>query len=87
MKRKEKRTKAKFWAYVFGYSLAIFMTIPLLWMVISSFKTPGSTVTVLFELFAPPYTLDSFRKVLEPGESAMMMRWTFNSVYVGIVQT
>ncbi|MFS0821667.1 carbohydrate ABC transporter permease [Bacillus sp. 1P02SD] len=87
MKKKEKRTKGKFWAYFLGYSLAIIMTIPLLWMVISSFKAPGSTVTVLKELFAPPYTLDSFKKVLEPGESAMMVRWTLNSVFIGIVQT
>lgn len=63
------------------------MLAPLLWMIISAFKSPGSTVTVLSELFSPPFTLDSFKKVLEPGETAMMGRWTFNSIIVALVQT
>lgn len=80
-------TKGRFWAYAFGYALALLMVAPLLWMLISAFKQPGSTVTVLGKLFAPPFTLESFAKVLKPDGTAMMWRWTLNSVIVGVVQT
>lgn len=63
------------------------MLAPLVWMFISAFKPPGSTVTVLGKLFAPPFTLDSIIKVLKPDGTAMMWRWTLNSVIVGVVQT
>ena len=73
--------------YIAAFCMAFIMIIPLLWMIISAFKAPGSTVTVITELMRPPYTLDSFKEVLEPDGTAMMWRWTFNSVVVGVVQT
>lgn len=63
------------------------MIAPLLWMLVSAFKQPGSTVTVLSKLFNSPFSLDSFAKVLKPDGTAMMWRWTLNSVIVGVVQT
>ncbi|QMV41253.1 carbohydrate ABC transporter permease [Cohnella cholangitidis] len=74
-------------AYLFSYALALLMIAPLLWMLISAFKQPGSTVTVLSKLFNSPFSLDSFAKVLKPDGTAMMWRWTLNSVIVGVVQT
>lgn len=73
--------------YLCGYAIALLMVAPLFWMFISAFKQPGSTVTVLSKLFSPPFTLDSFIKVLKPDGTAMMWRWTLNSVIVGVVQT
>ncbi|MFD1175036.1 carbohydrate ABC transporter permease [Paenibacillus puldeungensis] len=78
---------ANFWAYLIGYALALIMVAPLLWMIIAAFKQPGSTVTVLGELFTTKFSLDSFIQVLKPDGTAMMWRWTLNSVIVGIVQT
>ncbi|CEE00326.1 binding-protein-dependent transporter inner membrane component [Caldibacillus thermoamylovorans] len=86
MKGKRKLV-GRFWTYVFAYLLAIIMLAPLMWMIVSAFKAPGSTVTLLSKLFTPPFTLESFQKVLMPGETAMMGRWTFNSLFVAIVQT
>lgn len=63
------------------------MFAPILWMLISSFKAPGSTVTIISKLLSGPFTLESFIKVLTPGGTAMMWRWTLNSVIVGVVQT
>lgn len=74
-------------AYIVAYSLFLIMLAPILWMLISSFKAPGSTVTMLDQLLAPPFTLESFIKVLTPGGTAMMWRWTLNSVIVGAAQT
>ncbi|UTR12014.1 carbohydrate ABC transporter permease [Evansella sp. LMS18] len=77
----------KFWMYFFAYLLAAIMVFPLLWMLISSFKPPGSTVTVLNQLLSAPFSLESYQAVLRPDGTAMMWRWTFNSVLVGVVQT
>jgi len=74
-------------AYVFSYALALVMIAPLLWMLVSAFKQPGSTVTVIGKLFTTPFSLESFAKVLKPDGTAMMWRWTLNSVIVGVVQT
>ncbi|GIP33423.1 carbohydrate ABC transporter permease [Paenibacillus sp. J2TS4] len=83
----QRRKNGRIGAYIIGYVLALFMLAPLVWMFISAFKPPGSTVTVLGKLFAPPFTLDSIIKVLKPDGTAMMWRWTLNSVIVGVVQT
>lgn len=77
----------RLWTYFFAYLLALLLSIPMLWMIIAAFKAPGSTVTVLNELISPPYTLDSFKEVLQPDGTGMMWRWTINSVIVGVVQT
>jgi len=74
-------------AYVFGYALALVMIAPLLWMIVSAFKQPGSTVTIIGKLFTTSFSLESFAKVLKPDGTAMMWRWTLNSVIVGVVQT
>lgn len=78
---------SKFWIYAAAYGLAAIMILPLLWMIISSFKPPGSTVTVIGQLLSSPFSLDSYRAVLRPDGTAMMWQWTFNSVLVGVVQT
>ncbi|MNO34415.1 L-arabinose transport system permease protein AraQ [compost metagenome] len=78
---------AKIVGYILGYSLAVIMFAPILWMLIAAFKQPGSTVTVLGELFTTKFSLESFRNVLKPDGTAMMWRWTLNSVIVGVVQT
>jgi len=82
-----KLSVARVLAHLFAYALAVLMLIPVLWMFISAFKAPGSTVTVIGKLLSPPFTLDSFAKVLDPEGSAMMWRWTLNSVIVGVAQT
>ncbi|URN93044.1 MAG: carbohydrate ABC transporter permease [Candidatus Pristimantibacillus lignocellulolyticus] len=74
-------------SYFFAYFFAAIMLLPLIWMVLSAFKEPGSTVTVVKNLIAPPFTLESFARVLKPDGTAMMWRWTLNSVLVGLVQT
>ncbi|MNM91614.1 L-arabinose transport system permease protein AraQ [compost metagenome] len=73
--------------YIIGYALAVIMFAPILWMLIAAFKQPGSTVTVLGELFTTKFSMDSFKAVLKPDGTAMMWRWTWNSVIVGVIQT
>lgn len=86
--QEHRRSKSgQVWLYVVSYTLAVLMIAPLLWMLVSAFKQPGSTVTIIGKLLAPPFTLESFAKVLKPDGTAMMWRWTMNSVIVGVAQT
>ncbi|RWZ54505.1 carbohydrate ABC transporter permease [Halobacillus fulvus] len=70
--------------YIISYFFAFIMLVPLVWMVVTSFKPEGSVVTVIGELIQPPFTLDSYFKVNDTSE---IWRWTANSVFVGAVQT
>lgn len=70
--------------YGVSYLLALLWLLPLLWMIITAFKTEGSVVTVLSELIKPPFSLSSFVKV---NRTAMMGQWTINSFLVAIIQT
>ncbi len=87
MKQSKTNIIATICGYIFAFSLAMFMLAPMLWMLIAAFKQPGSSVTVLERLISPPFTLESFVKVLTPNSSAMMWRWTLNSTIIGVVQT
>ncbi|MBA9084438.1 multiple sugar transport system permease protein [Fontibacillus solani] len=78
---------SKIVGYIIGYALAVIMFAPILWMLIAALKQPGSTVTVLGELFTTKFSLESFKAVLKPDGTAMMWRWTWNSVIVGVLQT
>lgn len=84
---KRKTGGARISAYIMGYTLSVIVFAPLLWMFIAAFKEPGSTVTVLGKLFTTKFTLESFMSVLKPEGTAMMWRWTLNSVIVGVIQT
>lgn len=70
--------------YIGSYLFALVWLIPLLWMLITSFKPEGSIVTIFSELIKPPFTLDSYMKV---NATAMVWRWTLNSFIVAVVQT
>jgi len=70
--------------YIGSYLFAAIWFIPLLWMLITSFKPEGSVVTVLSELLRPPFTIESYKTV---QEQALMGKWTWNSVVVAVIQT
>ncbi|WP_173915981.1 carbohydrate ABC transporter permease [Halobacillus sp. Marseille-Q1614] len=75
---------SRFSVYMISYIIAFIMLVPLIWMLVTSFKPEGAVVTVISELLKPPFTLESYLKVNETSE---IWRWTLNSVFVGIVQT
>jgi len=45
---------------------------PLLWMLISSFTEPGSTVTIRNQLLTPPFTLDGYKVLRHDGTGDVM---------------
>lgn len=63
---------------------SLFMVLPFLWMIISSFKPNIDIVSVGFKLFSPNWTLDNYRKVLSDMNIG---RAYFNSIFVASVAT
>lgn len=61
------------------YSLALLWLIPIIWMVITSFKPVGSPVTDVQEWFKLPYTFENYIYLFK---NAPILRWTFNSAIV-----
>lgn len=73
---------------ILTYAVALFALFlwfaPILWMVLVSFKPPGTSVDNLGVLFAPPFTLENIMSVLE---SSQLWRWLGNSMLVSTITT
>ncbi|CAG7657014.1 carbohydrate ABC transporter permease [Paenibacillus allorhizosphaerae] len=70
--------------YLASFGLAVVWLIPLVWMIVTAVKPGGSAVTVIGELFKPPFTLDNYKYVLG---NASIWNWTWNSTFVAVVTT
>lgn len=70
--------------YLASYALLFVWLVPLLWMVLASFKPEGSSFLDIWALFQPPYTWDNFVFVMR---SSSMWRWLWNSLLVAVVTT
>ncbi|WP_284645715.1 carbohydrate ABC transporter permease [Paenibacillus silviterrae] len=79
-----KLTPGLFLLYLLGIGLAVIWLIPLVWMIVTAIKPAGSAVTVMSELFKPPFTLENFKYVLG---SASIWSWSWNSTLVALVTT
>ncbi|WP_043932345.1 carbohydrate ABC transporter permease [Bacillus sp. EB01] len=84
MPRKKKTTFGRKLLYIFSYLLVLIWVIPIIWMLITSLKPGGTAVTILSELFKPPFTLSNYEYVMT---NASIWRWTWNSLYIAIVTT
>ncbi|ALC92684.1 sugar ABC transporter permease [Bacillus sp. FJAT-18017] len=69
---------------MFSYALVLIWVIPIIWMLITSLKPGGTAVTILSELFKPPFTFANYEYVLT---NASIWRWTWNSLYIAVVTT
>ncbi len=79
-----KVSKGRSVLYILSYVLVIIWLVPIIWMFATAIKPGGSAVTILTELFKAPFTLDNYNYVLN---NAYIWRWTWNSLFVGIVTT
>ncbi|MGP4079121.1 carbohydrate ABC transporter permease [Pseudalkalibacillus sp. R45] len=65
--------------------LGIVFLIPLVWMVATSFKTDAEALTSM-SLFPKEFTFDNYLyTLLGKGLDVPIIRWLFNSLFVGIV--
>lgn len=64
--------------------LALLFMIPLIWMVFVSLRHEGDVIHNVLSWFVPPYTLESYPKVLK---TSGMIRWILNSLAIASFST
>ncbi len=64
--------------------IMLFILLPVVWMIMVSFKTEGVQITTALDYFVPPYTTANYQQVLT---RSALPRWVFNSFFVAGVVT
>lgn len=64
--------------------LAFIFVVPLIWMLFVSFRHEGDVIKNVLSWFKPPYTFESYPKVLR---TSGMIRWIINSVCIATIST
>ena len=84
MEKIKKMKPGRWIAYILAYAIALLWLFPVVWMIISSFKSFGTPVSILPELFKGEFTFDNYVTITE---KAPVLRWIFNSFFVAMVVT
>jgi multiple sugar transport system permease protein len=63
---------------------ALLMLVPMLWVVILSFKDNSALMADTASAFAPPWTLANYRNIIGEGQ---VFTWLMNSVIVSLLMT
>ena len=84
MEKIKKMKPGRWIAYILAYAIALLWRVPVGWMIISSFKSYGTPVSILPELFKGEFTFDNYVTITE---KAPVLRWIFNSFFVAMVVT
>lgn len=79
-----KRSKKAAIADIFIYILAFLWLVPLLFMVVATFKEHNSIIYDIRDWFSPPFTLENYQYVFE---KAPIIKWMVNSFLVAALTT
>jgi multiple sugar transport system permease protein len=60
---------------------------PLLWMFLTSFKTPDGATSIPPSLFPQPATADGYRPLLDTSSQTPVVRWFLNSLLAGVANS
>jgi multiple sugar transport system permease protein len=60
---------------------------PLLWMFVTSFKTPDGATSIPPQLFPNPATADGYRPLLDTSSQTPVIRWFINSLIAGVANS
>ena len=60
---------------------------PLLWMFLTSFKTPDGATSIPPQLFPQPATADGYRPLLDTSSQTPVIRWFLNSLLAGVANS
>lgn len=74
-------------SYVFLLSLTLIWVVPLLFGVLTSFKSETEIKGVGFQLLPVNWTLNQYIAVLENTTNAPILRWFLNSVVISVTHT
>ncbi|PZE22252.1 carbohydrate ABC transporter permease [Paenibacillus xerothermodurans] len=68
--------------HVIAYGIAVFFFVPLLYMLFTSLKPPGTAMGNITDRFLPPFSLENYAYIFE---NAPVIQWTLNSLLIAIV--
>lgn len=83
--RRPKRSAATVLLYVILTFMALLIVVPLLWIVLTSFKTDFDAISSPLNPIPRPFTTDAYR-TLASGQQPIF-RWFLNSVAAAVLQT
>lgn len=84
--RKDSEACKKILFNIVVYGLCLLWLVPIIWMIIVTFKPESVDVTKVANWFAQPFTLDNVKAVLDHPQ-ADVFRWIFNSAVISITTT
>jgi multiple sugar transport system permease protein len=71
---------------ILAFALAIVWWVPVIWMIVISFKPARSNIVSIANWFTPPFTLDNYKYVLVSSQANIGM-WFLNSLIVAFLTT
>lgn len=80
-----KRSWAQLALYAILIALALVIVLPLLWMLITSFKTDADAIRAPYSL-PSPFSLEAYQSLLTSGQQPIFL-WLWNSFAAATVQT
>ena len=88
-KQRKSDRRVRLISFIFLFIMAVIFVIPLIWIVLSSFKVDMEINQAGGFLFFPDtWTLDNFKEILDPGNTNLpIYNWFFNSFLVSGIYT
>lgn len=83
----KKTTMSKWVAFLFLVFMGIIWLMPLLWGVLTSFKSRQELLTGGFNLLPINWVLDNYTELLVNNASTPLVRWFMNSVVISVSHT
>lgn len=74
-------------AYVFLIAMTIVWVVPLVFGILTSFKSETEIKSVGFRMLPINWTISHYVEVLENTSNAPMLRWYVNSILISVIQT
>jgi len=68
------------------FLLSLVWWVPIIWMIVVSFKPKSSNTVDVTQWFIPPFTLDNYKYVLSNSQAAVHL-WLLNSLIIAVIST
>lgn len=80
---KSERTKKTIF-FIILTIICIVWVFPMLWAILTSFKSEMEIQSMGFHMWPREWTLDNYRQLLESNESSPVLRWFINSMIIAL---
>lgn len=87
MKEKKKVKASKLVAFLFLIFMAFIWIIPILWGIVTSFKSRAELLTGGFNLLPVQWVMDNYTELLFNNASTPIVRWFLNSLFISVSHT